>query len=135
MKKIKSGARYIDRTLVKHHFKIFLCKSEKELYLELANLHVPLKDYPEWLSPDAFANTHTLIMPTKKNQKPKRYVIVCIRPRDKNYVSHLIHEAVHVWWLEVNLIQEEMPSEELEAYSISAIATNLIEAYTGKKIK
>ena len=130
--KIKSKAKYIDRTLIKHHFKIILCKTEKDFYLELTIHRVPLKDYPEWLTENAYANTHTILIP-KKNKTTKKLAIVCIKPKDKDYISHLIHEAVHIWWREVEYIQEANPSEEVEAYSIEAIASNLIKAYKGTK--
>jgi len=44
-------------------------------------------------------------------------------------VGLLIHEAVHVWQNVRDLISEDRPSREFEAYSIQSIAQKLIDAY------
>jgi len=127
-KQILTKAKWIDRTLIESHFKIAVCISEKNFLFELKRLHVPVKDWPEWLGEGSSAETHTF-MGTKKSSTDK-IIIVCIRLKDKDATSYLIHEAVHIYQDEIRLIEEKTPSDEFMAYSIQAIATKLIKAYS-----
>jgi hypothetical protein len=43
--------------------------------------------------------------------------------------SLLVHEAVHLWQWQCDLIGEDAPSEEFEAYGIQAISQELMFAY------
>lgn len=126
--KIITKAKWVDRTLVSLHYKIALCTSEKDFNFELKRLKVPVNDWPVWLPDDAYANTHTL----QGANKEEKIIIICIKRGLKNSTPCLIHEATHIFQHEMRLIQEDNPSDEFAAYSIEAIATNLIEAYLKK---
>lgn len=55
--------------------------------------------------------------------------------KDSNgVIGLLIHEAVHVWQLVRKTIGESKPSPEFEAYSIQAIAQELIAAYSATRM-
>ena len=129
-KEIKTKARWIDRTLMKSHFKIALCTSEEDFQFELKRLHVPEKDWNVWLEPDADGTTHMFDGVAKG--KPEKIIIVCIEKDNNDAISFLIHEAVHIYQFEIAHIQETNPSDELMAYSVQEIATNLIKAYCEK---
>jgi hypothetical protein len=128
MKPILTKAKWIDRTLIEAHFKIAVCISEKNFTFELKRLHIPEKDWPAWLEEGSSAETHTF-KGTKKS-KTERIIMVCIKLKEKDAISFLIHEAVHIYQDEIKLIEEKNPSDEFMAYSIQAIATNLIKAYS-----
>ena len=129
-KTIITKAKWIDRTLIRSHYKIALCTSEEDFQFELKRLHVPEKEWSNWLEDDADAMTHTLEGVNK--DKTEKIIIVCIEPNNEDFISFLIHEAVHVYQSEISHIQEVKPSPEFVAYAIQEIATNLIKAYLEK---
>ena len=133
MKKIVTKAKWIDRTMVRTHYKIAICTSEEDFKFELKRLNVPEKDWNDWLEGDADAMTHTFDGVNKG--KPEKIIIVCIRKDNKDFVSFLIHEAVHIYQFEINFINEVNPSDEFMCYSIQEIATNLIKAFAGDKTR
>lgn len=47
----------------------------------------------------------------------------------------LLHEAVHIWQEIAQLMGEENPSVEFEAYSIQAIAQDLFEMYEASEVQ
>lgn len=47
--------------------------------------------------------------------------------------SLLVHEAVHLWQAHCEYIGEEKPGDEIEAYAIQKIATELMKEYTRLK--
>lgn len=47
----------------------------------------------------------------------------------------LLHEAVHIWQEVIQLMGEEKPSTEFEAYSIQAIAQDLFEMFEASEVK
>jgi hypothetical protein len=130
---LKSKAKHIDNTFFKSHYKIILCKSEKDFYIELKKHKVPFKLYSEWLPEDAGAYTHGINLPSVNKKTQKRFIIICIKPKEKEWERFLIHEAVHIFRSEMTLIEEKNPSEEFECYSVEEIAINLIDAYRDKK--
>lgn len=132
-KKIITKAEWVDRTMIRSHHKIGICTSEEDFWFEMERLGIPKKDWGEWLSGDADAVMHKFEGTNKDAQE--KIAIICIEPNLKTAVSFLIHEAVHIYQEEMELIQEHNPSDEFMAYSIQEIATNLINGYLAKPKK
>ena len=104
-----------------------LCQDERKFKKEL--LRLKLTETWPWLTSDhADATTHFL-----HNDKGDRTVIVCIRNKPGITLCQayalLVHESVHVWQEVKEIIGEREPSKEFEAYSIQAIAQELMVAY------
>ena len=129
-KEILTKAKWIDRTMVRSHFKLAICTSDKDFQFEMDRLHIPKKDWGDWLPKDADAIMHTF--DGVNEDAHEKIAIVCIQSNSKTAVSNLIHEAVHIYQSEMEVIQEHNPSDEFMAYAIQEIATNLINAYLEK---
>jgi hypothetical protein len=121
-----SKIKWLNRTLIKLHYKLVLCTSEENYYAILTQIKVPKREWGEWLAKDSNAMTNVF---NEEKIGNKRAIIVCIKPNLKNAEAHLDHEAVHVFQYEMKFIQEEKPSDEFMAYSIAAIKETLIRAY------
>ncbi len=118
--------KWLNRTLIKLHYKLLLCKSEAEYYAVLQQIKAPKSEWGKWLVKNAEASTN--VFNEEKNGN-KRAIVICIKPNLKKAEEHLDHEAVHVFQYEMKFIQEQNPSDEFMAYSIAAIKKTLIEAY------
>lgn len=127
---IRTRARWVNRVLMQLHFKVGICTSADDFNHELGRLGVPLSERPEWLGKSSHAETH--VLNGVGESKDEQVILICIKPKDKAYESHLTHEAVHVWQFEREFIGESEPSSEFEAYCINAIADNIKIAYKGK---
>ncbi len=57
----------------------------------------------------------------------KNEVVVWVHEKAVNPVETLIHESVHVFQKICEVLSEECPSDEFEAYTIAYIATTLLE--------
>ena len=128
MSKKGKGGIWIDRALVMSPICIALCVTGEQFKKELDYLNMPLRDRPLFtLNDHSDAATHFL---TKGSDT---CCIICIRRR-KGISAHqvyalLCHEAVHVWQEIKDIIGENDPGHEFEAYSIQRIFQNLMEAY------
>lgn len=122
MKKIK----WLNRTLIKLHFKLVLCTSEEDYFTVLKQIKAPKDEWGCWLAKDAYAATSVF---NEEKRGNRRTIVVCIKPNLKNADFHIDHEATHVFQIEMKFIQETTPSDEFMAYSIAAIKETLIKAY------
>jgi len=124
MKNIK----WMDRALFVSPFYIALCTTEKAFRKQLRKMGVPERDQSDFVSGNSDATSHFF-----QNVKGSLCAIVTIR-LDKQIeriqiYSLLVHEAVHVWQEIKSTIGERQPSAEFEAYSVQAIAQELMFAY------
>jgi len=132
MGKKEKGGIWIDRALVLSPLHVALCTTEDQFKKELDGLRLPLRDQPKFISNDySDATTHFF---TKDGDN---CCIVCIRHK-KGVLAHqvyalLCHEAVHVWQEAREMIGENNPGSEFEAYSIQRIFQSLMEAYRDLK--
>ena len=105
-----------------------LCTTEFQFREQLRRMKVPRETWPEFLkTPSTDANVHFFY--SEKNA----CAIVCIRLRSDvsgvQIAALLVHEAVHIWQEIRDIIGEKSPSKEFEAYSIQAIAQELMLQY------
>lgn len=122
-----SKSVWLSRTLITSPICVAFCKNRQQFTQELKRLKIKEGEFPEFVSPGADATTHFF---AKGN---KECCIVCIMvpkkiPKIQVYAL-LVHEAVHIWQAVKERIGEKSPSKEFEAYSIQAIAQELMEAY------
>lgn len=125
-KKPKSKFEWLDRRIAHPGPFLTLCLSEEEFHQVMA--HMEIKQYGDWLSPQADATTHHLI-----SSNNARACVVCMqRNEGRNPIEVaglLVHEAVHVWQDYCERIGEKSPGVEQEAYAIQAIAQELMAEY------
>jgi hypothetical protein len=127
MSKIK--IKWISRTIVESPFSIGLCLSEKIFNNELKRLKVPRDNWPQFVSTGSQATVHMF----QKNNSHDQCIIICMKDfKDKpiaSVIGLLIHESVHVWQRICEIINEDSPSSEFEAYAIQELSQRLIVAY------
>jgi hypothetical protein len=121
---------WLDRTLVCGPY-LALCTSEAEYRKAMGHLKIKLEDTTSWVNPGFGAKTHVATHPNGGLA-----TIVCIKPvrLGKKYSREqvhalLAHEAVHVFDEFCDHIGERKPSSEFAAYSVQAIAQQLMVAY------
>jgi hypothetical protein len=119
--------RWLDRSLVVSPYHIGLCLDEKKFNKEMKRLNVP-KPHPEFLRQD-----ETACVQYFTGENGKRIALVCVGDLSNCVIEYvyatLTHEAVHVWQEIKEFIGEDNPGREFEAYSIEAIAYNLMTSY------
>jgi len=92
-------------------------KSEKEFKAFLKKNNIP--DDTEWVGPLAFASTHYF------NHGP----IICVNTGKTNVAElagMLAHEAVHAWEFVKQSIGESQVTDELDAYMVQFITSNVL---------
>lgn len=101
-----------------------LATSQKRFEAYLKDIGFP-GAYGPFVAPGANATTHTY-----SNEDGDLCCLVCISDFDEQdpvqVASLLVHEAVHVWQRVRENMRERDPSPEFEAYSVQAIAQNLM---------
>lgn len=125
--------KWLSRRLVELPYYFRLCITEKDFNAELKRLKIHPIAFLPTLHADAAC--HFL-----ENKDGSSAVIVCIRTKEKRSLVEtyglLVHEAVHIWQGACDLIGEENPGKETEAYAIQSIAQELIASYNDQmKIK
>jgi hypothetical protein len=120
---------WIDRRLVVNSHYVALCLTPKDFRRELKHLKVPRERRPDFLATArADATTHYF------ERKGKYCAIVCMAPEKKRkpleICGLLVHEAVHIWQAHCDSIGERTPSAEFEAYSVQAIAQDLMAKFS-----
>lgn len=106
-----------------------LCLSEDSFKRECRALGLHASEVPKHhVNPGGNATTHYLC-----NEEGDLVCLVCLGEHKGRtpvqVASLLVHEAVHIWQEYVERIGEVSPSREFEAYSIQAIAQELMDSY------
>lgn len=123
------AVKWLSGTLVDLAYDLTLCTNVSQFHKVLKNIKLPREDWPPYLlAEDDDATAHFLRAPDKR-----RYAIVCVSDQTTSSAAQtlalLVHEAVHVWQWHCDVMGEDEPSREFEAYSIQAISQSLIQAY------
>ena len=119
---------WLSRVLISGPY-LALVLSEKEFDKALRDMGIKKGDGPDWIkTPQADATTHWM-----EHKDGNSACIVALRQKEGvsgiQIAAMLMHEAVHVFQRYCAHIGEHEPSAEFEAYSIQAIAQNLMYAY------
>jgi hypothetical protein len=121
--------KWLNRELITCQYSYALCTSEKKFRKELKRLGIPSHKTEPFLSTDhANATAHHF-----EGSKNGHCTIICLGSTEgmdlEQVYALLVHEAVHIWQANKELIGEHHPSKEFEAYAIQAISQNLMYAY------
>ena len=120
--------KWCDRTMIQCGH-VALCLSEESFRKHVKKRMPANKEHPIWLRDKAGACVHEFV-----DENHQAIYIVCMRYEPKQcpvtVCGMLVHEAVHVWQKHARHIGEHDPSIEFEAYSIEAIFTHLLNAYS-----
>lgn len=120
---------WVDRTLMLFPFEYTLCLNKTQFNASLRSFGI--KDVHEW----SFLETEycDAIVHFLENKYKSHAAIVCIKDaKNKTLIQiHglIVHEAVHIFQKFCELIGEEYPSAEFEAYGIQSIAQGLMVEY------
>jgi hypothetical protein len=120
--------KYLSRRCIELRFSFGLCLSQGEFDRELKRLKVP-SDIPYIKNSWSSATVHKL-------DGPNSGFIAIVALGDivkslelEQVYALLVHEAVHLWQWQCELIGEDTPSKEFKAYGIQAISQELMFAY------
>lgn len=123
--------RYLDNCLLTGWVRYALCLDKDEYAREMRRLNV--ESPTPFLIEDKPATTHFL---HEKGNHNELVAIVCIGDVSRmdaiSIATLLVHEAVHIWQEEADLMGEESPGREIEAYAVQRISQNLMRAYVEK---
>lgn len=104
----------------------FLCTRKKKLAKTLKK--VGILEIPDFTLNGSDAATHFF-----ERNDGRNVAVVCITPKKKytkeQHLSLLVHEATHVWQAIKDLIGEQYPSSEFEAYAIQGISEQLMSMF------
>jgi hypothetical protein len=113
--------KYLDRSIQWLRIQYCLCVSENQFHKELSSFGI--SERPSFTT--SSATTHHFI-----SLSGEPISIVCIANfDDKNPIliaALLVHEAVHIWQRNCELIGEDNPGHENEAYSIQWLSQELM---------
>lgn len=123
-------AVWCDRTLARSPVHYALCTSEAQFKREMRRLSIPPEDRDAWvLNEHSDATTHKFELLLTR----KKIAVVCLRATPTStsigIAALLVHEAVHIYQWVKELIGEDKPGAEGEAYAIQEISQNLMQAY------
>lgn len=120
---------WCDRRIIVNPFHMGVCLTEEAFWRAMNYMKIPVGDRPPFIStPQANATLHTF-----SHTSGKQVALLCMRDwegRNPIEVAGLIvHEAVHLWQQVREYIGEKNPSSEFEAYSVQAIAQDLMQGF------
>lgn len=130
MTHLTQRAVWCDRRIIVNPYHMAVCLSEAAFHRLLRGMAVPRDHWPTWIkSPQAHATVHYL----EGLSSGKLVAVVCMRGWEgRNPIEVaglLVHEAVHIWQAVRDNIGERDPSPEFEAYSVQAIAQDLMQGF------
>lgn len=133
--KLRPRPKWLDDSLIKSKQYMYLALNEEE-YLDIFHSDGVDHHIPRWCKPGCANCTFF------ENKNGASTVIVAIDPElgdgtrldNIKIVAMLAHEAVHVFQKECEMIGEDKPSDEFEAYSIQRILDTLLRAYVEKAL-
>lgn len=105
-----------------------LCTTEAMFHDELRRLKLPREDWPKFSKNSrADAATHYL-----EHHDGKQCAIVAMSAEGSKghtpieIAGLLVHEAVHIWQQAAEMVGEDQPGREQEAYGVQTIAQHLM---------
>lgn len=123
---------WLDRALIVSPLCYGLCLDEKDFKRALKKLKID-EEVGFLLNENADATVHLF---TKDGMTASIVCLGNVRGKTIEQLhSLLLHEAVHIWQVIKEQLNEREPSIEFEAYSIQTIAQNLFCSYKDQKKK
>lgn len=127
-------AVWCDETLVVTGFKFGLCVTEKQYEKELKRLKIPRKEWSPYMKTSSCgATVQRFYGVTDGVNDGDSAALVCLKENHGCTLNQvhalLVHEAMHLWRDVRELIGEDEPSKEFEAYAMQAICQRLFYAY------
>ena len=104
-----------------------LCLNESEYLKLLRSIGIPYKY--DWITDGSDGTTHTFV----RNGNVLCTVCISDTLDSVGAVSMIVHESMHVWQEYKDMIGEDKPGKEQEAYGVQNIATALYKEYLRKK--
>ena len=107
-----------------------LCTSKKQFNKLLNKFKFSKENRPVFVSYNADATIH--FFDTDKGM----YGVICLgnlnEYSQEEIYALILHECIHLWQMIKRNIQEELPGDEIEAYSIQSIFRNMLSEYKRK---
>lgn len=123
---------WLDRRIARPGPYLTLCLTQEEF--DAALKHCKVRSRPDWVSANADATAHHL-----SNPRGEAVVIVCMRDWETRsgieVAGLLVHEAVHIWQEYCEMIGEERPGREQEAYAVQSIAQELMAEFKRRCVR
>jgi hypothetical protein len=124
---------FLDRTLMTLAMDYKLCLSPEVFARQLDAVGVPKDNRPAFLlKSHSAATTHFI-----ERGDGTRVALVCFDPAPHKFVTsvgYLTHEAVHIWQEHRELVGEDNPSAETEAYGLQCIVESLVREFMRQKM-
>lgn len=125
-------SKYVGKTLIPLPYQIVICLSSKDFLATLKKLKVDNYTH-EWVVNGKAATVHFF------SSGEEAVAVLCMDTREKYNKTELyclfVHEAVHIWQANIDMIGEDKPSDEFMAYAIQVITLQLIMGYESMKRK
>jgi len=121
-------ARWQDRSITGTPLRYTLVTTEEMLHKELRRLGVPRGNWPYFTKTGVGASAVQL-----EDGDGRQCAIIIVPPIEGStgpeIASRIVHEAMHLWRWTREIIGEDQPSSEFEAYAMENICRNLFEEY------
>lgn len=120
--------RWLERWMVRAPLYFTLCTTTAQFHAELRRLMVNRSEWPPFVGKGANATTTFL-----ENGNGDTTAIVTIPVHEDmsgvDVAAILVHEATHIKRKVMEILGEDHPSEEFEAYTMQAISGRLMHEY------
>ena len=119
-------ATWLGDCLIQLPCNIAICDSEAQFLNILKKIKLSAQLWPVWIADKAEGCTHLF-----SDEHGDMVCVICVRKGLSRTctIGIIVHEAVHAWQLIKNIIAEDKPSDEFEAYAIQNLSQRLISAY------
>lgn len=130
MSRKSSPSRWLDRRLYVAPFYYALCLTEKDFHKELKHLKIAEGHRPAFVKHwHSDATVHYF----ENRKEASVSCLVCLNnwegKEDIVIYGLLVHEAVHLWQETKDLLGEDKPGREQEAYAIQNLAQQLMRSF------
>lgn len=123
---------WLDRDVFTAPFDFALFTNEADYLAGMAKTEVGRKRWPEFVPENSLACVHQFY-----DGLDRPLAIVCINESTRyssiQIAATLVHEAVHLWQMAMELVGETKPSDEFMAYGIQKLSQTLMYEYAEQK--
>lgn len=123
---------WISDIVIKRDIRVALCLSETAYHAVCDTVGLRVKWRDHWLCNGGGAVLHKLF-----DTAGDRVAVVCLDETSANdnadIVGYMAHEGMHIVQWQMECMGETKPSDELQAYSIQSVITELVREFTRQK--